>query len=247
MKEDEMAALTEQYMRDARQMRTAKEFGELMAKLSALPPRFSISASHFRLGISGRGLLDQSFQLVNVDFKTGMPLGVVSQLADLPRMSQFRTSSPSGEGGLAVDEDGRLKKIYPVAEDLDRDGRREEAAVYQCVRADNICLRTIKTGIPQGRYKVKFILAFHNTVGGNVAPVDLVCSVGKPFDPSTFTGRFVDVKITPDVVPVLLHPDAVRVRVGTKRYEDWKGKGWQEIEGDVDVNVGLDEIGRAHV
>jgi len=240
MKEDEMAALTEQYMRDARQMRTAKEFGELMAKLSALPPRFSISASHFRLGISGRGLLDQSFQLVNVDFKTGMPLGVVSQLSDLPRMSQFRTSSPSGEGGLAVDEDGRLKKIYPVAEDLDHDGRREEAAVYQCVRADNICLRTIKTGIPQGRYKVKFILAFHNTVGGNVAPVDLVCSVGKPFDPSTFTGRFVDVKITPDIVPVLLHPDAVRVRVGTKRYEEWKGKGWQEIEGDVDVNVGLD-------
>jgi|TARA_R110002003_G_scaffold104_34_gene8499 hypothetical protein len=240
MKEDEMAALTEQYMRDARQMRTAKEFGEIMAKLSALPPRFSIGATHFRLGITGRGLVDQSFQLVNVDFKTGLPLGVTSQLSDLPRMSQFRTSSPSGEGGLAVDENGRLKKIYPVAEDLDGDGRREEAAVYQCIRADNICLRTIKTGIPQGKYKVRFIVAFHNTVAGNTAPHDLVFSVGKPFDPSTFTNRFVDVNITPDVVHVLLHPDAVRVRVGEQRYEDCKGKGWQEIEGDVEVSVGLD-------
>jgi hypothetical protein len=240
MKEDEMAALTEQYMRDARQMRNAKEFGEIMAKLSALPPQFSIGATHFRVGIAGRGVMDQSFQLIQVDFKTGMPLGVVSHLDNFPRMSQFRTSSPSGEGGLAVDQDGKLKKIYPVAEDLDHDGRREEAAVYQCVKADNVCLRTIKTGIPQGRYKVKFILAFHNSAPGNTAPHDLVFSVGKPFDPSTFTSRFVDVKITPDVVPVLLHPDAVRVRVGSKRYQENKGKGWMEIEGDVEINVGLD-------
>ncbi|KAF1916087.1 patatin-like phospholipase-domain-containing protein [Ampelomyces quisqualis] len=240
MKEDEMAALTEQYMRDARQIRTAREFGSIMAKLSTLPPRFSIGATHFRLGISGRGLLDQSFQLIQVDFKTGMPLGVVSHLDNFPRMSAFRTNSPSGEHGLAVDENGKLKKIYPVAEDLDHDGRREEAAVYQCVKADNICLRTIKTGIPQGKYRVKFIVAFHNSVEGNTVPADLVFSVGRPFDPSTFTSRFVDVKITPDVVPVLLHPDSIRVRVGNKRYQESKGKGWMEIEGDVEVNVGLD-------
>jgi hypothetical protein len=240
MKEDEMAALTEQYMRDARQMRTAREFGEIMAKLSALPPCFSISPTHFRIGISGQALIDQSFQLVQVDFKTGMPLGVVSHLEDVPRMSAFRTSSPSGESGLAVDLDGKLKRIYPVAEDLDHDGRREEAAVYQCIRADNICCRTIKTGIPQGKYKVRFIFAFHASEVGNVGPADLVCSVGKPFDPATFTSRFVDVKITPDVVPVLLHPDAVRVRVGEKRYKESVGKGWMEIEGDVEVSVGLD-------
>jgi hypothetical protein len=169
-----------------------------------------------------------------------MPLGVVSHLEDVPRMSAFRTSSPSGESGLAVDLDGKLKRIYPVAEDLDHDGRREEAAVYQCIRADNICLRTIKTGIPQGKYKVRFIFAFHTSEAGNVGPADLVCSVGKPFDPATFTSRFVDVKITPDVVPVLLHPDAVRVRVGEKRYKESVGKGWMEIEGDVEVSVGLD-------
>lgn len=238
MKEDEMAALTEQYMRDAKQLRTARQFGEIMAKLSALPPKFEIGATHFRVGIDGRGLLDQSFQLVQVDFKTGMPLGVVSHLEDLPRMSQFRTSSPSGEGGLAVDESGKLKKIYPVAEDLDHDGRREEAAVYQCMRADNICLRTIKTGIPQGRYRVQFIASFQNSK--YTPPHDLVFSVGKPFDKETFAQRFVDVKITPDFVPCLLHPDAVRVRVGKNRYAEHKGKGWLEIQGDVEVSVGLD-------
>jgi predicted acylesterase/phospholipase RssA len=238
MKEDEMAALTEQYMRDAKQLRAARQFGELMAKLSALPPKFEIGATHFRVGMDGRGLMDQSFQLIQVDFKTGMPLGVVSHLEDLPRMSQLRTSSPSGEGGLAVGEDGKLKKIYPVAEDLDHDGRREEAAVYQCVHSDNICLRTIKTGIPQGRYRVQFIVSFHNSK--HTPPHNVVFSVGKPFDATTFLQRYVDVNITPDVVPVLLHPDAVRVRVGKHRYAENKGKGWLEIEGDVEVNVGLD-------
>jgi predicted acylesterase/phospholipase RssA len=238
MKEDEMAALTEQYMRDAKQLRTARQFGEIIAKLSALPPKFEIGATHFRVGMDGRGLMDQSFQLAQVDFKTGMPLGVISHLEDLPRMSQFRTSSPSGEGGLAVGDDGKLKKIYPVAEDLDHDGRREEAAVYQCMRSENICLRTIKTGIPQGRYRVQFIASFHNSK--HTPPHDLVFSVGKPFDATTFSQRSVDVHITPDVVPVLLHPDAVRVRVGRQRYAESKGKGWIEIEGDVEVNVGLD-------
>jgi predicted acylesterase/phospholipase RssA len=246
MKEDEMAALTEQYMRDAKQMRAARQFGEIMAKLSALPPRFEIGATHFKVGIDGRGLMDGGFQLVQVDFKTGMPLGVRPGLDDLPmsmsmsnaKMSKYRTSSPSGEGGLAVDGDGRLRKVFPVAEDLDHDGRREEAAVYQCMRADNVCLRTIKTGIPQGRYKVQFILSFQNS--RYTPPADLVCSVGKPFDAQTFAARYVDVHITPDVASVLLQPDAVRVRVGPKRYAEYKGKGWLEIEGDIEVNVGLD-------
>jgi hypothetical protein len=240
MKEDEMAALTEQYMRDARQLREARRFGEIMAKLSALPPQFSISASHFKVGIDGRGLKDQSFQLVQVDFKTGLPLGVESRLEDVPRMSTFRNSSPSGEGGLAVDIDGRLRKVYPVAEDLDHDGRREEAAVYQCIAASNVCLRTMKTGIPQGKYRVRFLVSFHKSTPPNAAPGDVVFSVGKPFDVETFSQRFVDVKITPDIVPVLLHPDAVRVRVGRRRYEENVGKGWLEVEGDIEVNVGLD-------
>jgi hypothetical protein len=238
MKEDEMAALTEQYMRDAKQLHTVQHFGKIMVRLSALPPKFALGARHFRVGMDENRLTDQGFQLIQVDFKTGMPLGVVPRMEDLPGMSQFRTASPSGEGGLAIDENGKLKKIYPVAEDLDHDGRSEEAAVYQCMHASNICLRMIKTGIPQGRYRVQFIVSFHNST--HTPPHDLVFSVGRPFTSHTFEHRYVDVKITPDVVPVLLHPDAVRVRVGSKRYAGHKGKGWLEIEGDVEVNVGLE-------
>ncbi|KAF2622109.1 FabD/lysophospholipase-like protein [Macroventuria anomochaeta] len=237
MKEDEMASLTEQYMQDGEQVRRAREFGEMVAKLSALPPRFEIPPAHFRLGINGHGLQDDTFQLVQVDFKTGMLLGATTHLGEMP-MSQLRTASPSGEGGLAVDENGGLRKVYPVAADLDRDGRCEEAAVYQCIKADNICMRNIKTGIPPGRYKVQFVVAFHEAT--HAPPHDLVFSVGRPFDASTFQSRFVDVKITPDIAAVLLHPDAVRVRVGKMRYEESRGKGWVEVEGDVDVNVGLD-------
>lgn len=237
MKEDEMAALTEQYMRDAKQLRTARQLGELVAKLSALPPKFEIGATQFRVGMTGRGLIDQSFQLVQVDFKTGLPLGVVSTMEHQSRLSHFRDTSPSGEGGIAI-SGGKLGRIFPVAEDLDNDGRREEAAVYQCVNAENVCLRTIKTGIPQGRYRVQFIVSFQNSE--HTPPHDLVFSVGKPFNATTFAQRYVDVNITPDVVPVLLHPDAVRVRVGKKRYEESIGRLWMEIEGDVQVNVGLD-------
>ncbi|KAF3040982.1 hypothetical protein E8E12_009433 [Didymella heteroderae] len=231
MKEDEMASLTEQYMQDGEQVRRAREFGEMMAKLSALPPKFEIQATQFRLGINGQGLQDESFRLVQVDFKTGNLLGDTNSVSS-------PEAAPSGEGGLAMTESGTLRKVYPVAADLDMDGRRQEAAVYQCIKSENVCIRKVKTGIPPGRYKVQFIVAFHDAT--HTPPHDLVFSIGRPFDASTFQSRFVDVKITPDVAAVLLHPDAVRVRVGKRRYAENCGKGWMEIEGDIDVTVGLD-------
>lgn len=233
MKEDEMASLTEQYMADGEQVRRAKEFGEIVAKLSTLPPKFEIAPTNFRIGVRGRGLQDDSFELVYVDFKTGM-----FRHLDSPIATERRAASPSGRSGLALDPNGEVRMIYPVATDLDHDGRREEAAVFQCTKADNICIRDVKTGIPPGKYKVKFIVAFHDAK--YTPPHDIIFSVGRPFDAETFKSRFVDVKITPDVAVVLLHPDAVRVRVGTKRYEDNKNRGWMEIEGDIDINVRLD-------
>lgn len=218
-------------MQDGEQVRRAREFGEMMAKLSALPPKFEIQATQFRLGINGQGLQDESFRLIQVDFKTGNLLGETNSVST-------PDATPSGEGGLAMTESGTLRKVYPVAADLDLDGRRQEAAVYQCIKAENVCIRKVKTGIPPGRYKVQFIVAFHETTHN--PPRDLVFSVGRPFDANTFQTRFVDVKITPDIAAVLLHPDAVRVRVGKKRYEENRGKGWMEIEGDVDITVGLD-------
>ena len=233
MKEDEMASLTEQYMADGEQVRRAKEFGEVVAKLSALPPKFEIAPTGFRLGVSGHGLQDASFSLIHVDFKSGM-----FRHLDSPVATERRASSPSGQGGLTLAPNGDVRKIYPVAADLDHDGRREEAAVFQCTKAENICIRDIKTGIPPGRYKVQLIVAFHDAT--HTPPHDLVFSVGRPFDATTFKSRFVDVKITPDVAVVLLNPDAVRVRVGKKRYEDNKNRGWMEIEGDIEINVDLD-------
>ncbi|EOA84786.1 uncharacterized protein SETTUDRAFT_32026 [Exserohilum turcica Et28A] len=255
MKEDEMASLTELYMNDGQQIRAARDFGERMAKLSALPPKFEISATQFSVGMSGSRRLDDSFKLVHVDFKSGMPIGAGlsppppppplsssnsnrDSAVQLPPLSHYRSTSPTGEGGLALDDTGRLRKIYPVASDLDHDGRREEAAVYHCIKASNICLRAIKTGIPQGKYKVSFLVSLHHAQ--HTAPTDVVFSVGKPFDATNFASRFVNVKITPDVAAVLLHPDAVRVRVGSRRYAEYRGKGWLEIVGDIEVSVGLD-------
>ncbi|KAL1632100.1 hypothetical protein SLS56_003989 [Neofusicoccum ribis] len=259
MKEDEMAALTEQYMGDPHQLLRARKLSELMVKLSALPPKFEVSALAFRCGISGRGLVDGDFVSEELDFKTGFPLGFRPTLEEMRQLEQLRDTSPSGQAGIAVDmRTGRAQKILPVALDLDGDGRREESVVLTCRRAENVCLRALRTGIPPGKYRVKFIVCFFEprkaTAAAETSGTDnqdasqpdngplseLIFSVGKPFDINTFNSRFVDIRITPDIVPVLLHPDAVRVRVGRTRYADRKGKGWVEIAGDVEVEVGLD-------
>ncbi|KAI9708508.1 MAG: hypothetical protein M1820_003969 [Bogoriella megaspora] len=253
MREDEMGALTEQYMRDPQQVRRARHLGELMVRLSAMPPRFEIPARKFRIGMTERDVTDGKFVMEELDFKTGFPLGWKVTAAEMAKMSEIRNASPSGRGGAAVDDKGRPKKIFPVATDLDGDGRPEEAVVTTCIRSDDVCLRALRTGIPQGRYHARFVVCFFepsadipasaasakasSTV---VSPTELVFSVGRPYDSTTFLHRYADVRITPDVVPVLLHPDAVRVRVGRRRFADRKGKGWLEIEGDVDVTVGMD-------
>ncbi|KAH7065146.1 patatin-like phospholipase-domain-containing protein [Macrophomina phaseolina] len=254
MKEDEMAALTEQYMRDPHQAIRARKLSDLICKLSALPPKFEIAALAFRVGVAGRGLVDGSFASEELDFKTGFPLGYRPSLGEVQMLGEGRDTSPSGKAGIAVDvRTGRSQKVLPVALDLDGDGRREESAVLTCRAAENVCLRVLRTGIPPGKYRVKFIVCFFEPKAPEAAarvpeegavdvtpPTELVFSVGRPFDVKTFGSRYVDVKITPDIVPVLLHPDAVRVRVGKTRYAEKKGKGWIEIVGDVLVDVGLD-------
>ncbi|KAK7513046.1 acyl transferase/acyl hydrolase/lysophospholipase [Phyllosticta citriasiana] len=240
MMEDEMAALTEQYMRDSQQMRRAQQFGELIVKLSALPSKFEIPATAFRAGITGRGLIDGSFVQEELDFKTGFPLGVVPTLTERQKLPQLATTSPSGQRGITLDSDGRVRGVLPVALDLDGDGRREECAVLTCRRADKVCLRALRTGVPPGRYRVSFIASLFAPQPDCAAPSEIVFSVGKPLDVATFAHRVVDVKITPDVVPVLLGVDAVRVRVGRGRYAEMNGKGWIEVSADVEVEVGLD-------
>jgi predicted acylesterase/phospholipase RssA len=236
MKEDEMASLTKQYMRGGRQLQRSRSLGEQLAKLSNLPEKFEIRPSDFSIGMNGKDVAEGYFSLKDIDFKTGYELGLSvtpEQAANKDRRDSF-----TGHGGLAVDVNGATRRIFPIVQDLDHDGRKEEATILICHRAENVCIRSLRQGIPQGRYKVKWIVAFDNTT--HTAPTELIFSVGRPYNRKNFTRRYVDVRIAPDVVPVLLHPDAVRVRVGRHRYAEKIGKSWTEINGDVEVDVGLD-------
>jgi len=238
MRESEMAGFTNAYMEDPAQKENARLLAECLVKLTQVPPAFALEARGFTTGISGIDLIHGSFVLQKLDFKTGYPLGVTVTTQDLAQEPETRQRSPMGRGGLALDTSGRITEVFPVQTDLDHDGRKEEAAVLSCVKSDNVCVRMVKHGIPQGKYLVKFVVCFYDTE--HTAPVDLVFSVGRPYNHQAFTKRFVDVRITPDVVPVLLEPDAVRVRVGEERYSEKKGRGWFEIEADDLVEVGLD-------
>jgi hypothetical protein len=238
MKEDEMTALTEQYMHDPRQSNRSKHIADQLVKLSALPPQFGIQAQTFNIGMRGRDLENGSFSMTDLDHKTGFQLGLSVTPDQAHNMAINRSQSPPGKAGITIDIHGSSRKVIPITQDLDGDGRKQESTVLTCNRADNICLRALRQGIPQGKYKIKWIVAFTGTE--ETEPTELILSVGKPYDSRKFVDRFVDVKISPDIVTVLLHPDAVRVRVGRKRYAEKKDKNWLEIEGDQEVEVGLD-------
>jgi hypothetical protein len=237
MKEDEMASLTRSYMREGRQLRRTKSLGEQLTKLSNLPAKFEIRPSDFSVGIDGKDIEDGYFFLRDIDFKTGYELGLSVTPEQAAHQTDSQKDNYTGHGGTTVDVHGATRRVFPIVQDLDHDGRKEEATILICHRAENICIRTLRQGIPQGKYKVKWIVAFNTTL--HTPPSELIFSVGKPYDHKTFTQRYVDVHIAPDIVPVLLHPDAVRVRVGRHRYADKVGKSWTEIEGDMEVDVDL--------
>ena len=238
MREDEMASLTEQYMRDPRQMRRAKDLGKLMVKLSALPPTFEIRPTDFKIGMRGDGLSSGAFKLDPIDFRTGATFGVKVRPADLPFLERIREISPSGLPGQTTNTKEQVSSVLPIAQDLDHDGKREEAIVVTCVEAQDICMRVLRTGIPAGKYVVKFIVCFFETRYDK--PVDLVFSVGRPYSADNFVRRFVDARIAPDIVPVLLHPDTVRVRVSEAMYKERNKKSWLEVRLEDQVEVGLD-------
>ncbi|QDS71691.1 hypothetical protein FKW77_008221 [Venturia effusa] len=239
MKEDEMTALTEQYMHDQRQSERSKYVAGQLVKLSALPPEFEIQAQDFNIGIRGKDFEKGAFSMTDLDHKTGFKLGLSVPLDQTHRDPELAKSqeSPPGKAGITVDTHGSSKRVTPVTRDLDGDGKKQESTVLTCHGASRICLRALRQGIPQGKYRVKWILAFTPTptptptaptstqtkpsAETQTSPTDLILSVGKPFDPASFLHRAVDVKISDDVVTVLLQPDAVRVRVGRKRLEPY--------------------------
>ncbi|KAF2147300.1 uncharacterized protein K452DRAFT_293746 [Aplosporella prunicola CBS 121167] len=240
MKEDEMATLTNQYMRDPYQIRRARQFGKTMTKLSVLPPNFEIDALHFRVGINGRGIFDGEYMQKEVGFETDKSTeSDASSPLENNNGPIVHRIQPRGRGNAIVDKDtGRFRQVRPVFLKPNINNEDREPAVLNCLRCENTCLRAIRTGIPPGIYKVKWIVSHQESEYS--PPVNVIFSVGKPFDPTVYLDRFVDVRISPDIATVLLRPDAVRVRLGRRRYEAKKNKGWYEIEGDNLVEVDLE-------
>lgn len=269
MREDEMASATQRYMEDPDQSIRKTKLANTLARLSASPKVIECSAGRFRVGMKDNGLTARDpanptfpcWLLEDLDLKTGFPLGMVNNTQD-------DKDNGGGKGRLIENS------VLPVEMDLDGDGNRSEAQTITCCRADNICLRTLMSSVPQGRYNIRFIICFydqdplspidspqtrnfHNAwpkAGGEMAttrervdsdpPINLIFSAGRPYDPKTFTRRYVDPVISPDVVPVLLHPDAIRVRIDEDILTQRQGKGWFEIQGDVELDVGLEgEVG----
>lgn len=265
MKEDEMASATQRYMEDPDQSIRLTNLTNTLIKLSAGPKVIECSAGRFRVGMRGdrpttKNPTAPQWLLEDLDLKTGLPLGMDGHTED--------DKGHSGESELVE------ILVLPVKTDLDGDGHRGEAQIITCCRANNICLRTLMSSIPQGRYNIQFIVCFYDQdpsspddspqssnfynerlrTGKDTAttrervdsdpPINLIFSAGRPYDPKTFSHRYVDPVISPDIVPVLLHPDAIRVRIDEDMWTRHKGKGWFEIQGDIELDFGLEgEVG----
>lgn len=267
MKEDEMASATQRYMEDSDQSIRRTKLAKTLTRLSASPKVIECPASRFVVGMRGNGLTTRD---------PANPIVPCWLLEDL----NPRTDFPFAMGVLPRDDEDHSgerrstkKAVLPVGTD-DGDGYKREAQIITCCRADNICLRTVISSVPQGRYSVRFIVCFYNQDPSSLShspqirnfrnawprdgdkatsnheradpepPIDLIFSIGKPYDPKTFTYRYVDPVISADIVPVLLHPDAIRVRVDEDIWAQHQDKGWFELQGDVELDVGLEgEIG----
>ncbi|KAI5851386.1 patatin-like phospholipase-domain-containing protein [Morchella snyderi] len=288
MREDEMASASRRYMEDPDQRIRCRKLSNTLARLSAGPKVIECSAGRFTVGLKGDGFSARDaanpgvpcWLMENLDLKTGYPLGMN------PSHTASEQEEEEEEGGKEEEKTKKPQRLpvdgptIPVEIDLDGDGNRSEAQVITCVRAENVCLRTLITHVPQGRYSVRFVIClythdpkspvdsprvrnFHHawpeagkgisiSTGAAAAdagrgagpPVNLIFSAGKPYDAQTFVHRYVDPVISADIGSVILHPDAVRVRIDEDMWSSREGKGWFEIKGDVEIRVGLEgEVG----
>lgn len=215
MKEDEMGSVTRRYLDDPDQVIRKQKLARTMVGISAERRVVECSAGRFAITPTLIGENAASWSLENI-FLPGVP------------------------------ENSHASPI-PVMEDLDHDGTRAESQILSCNRAlaSTVDLRTLISGVPTGRYTIRYILRSSMPTSSSsplLPPDNLVLSAGKPYDAKTFTNRFVDSYISPDVVPVLLYPDAVRVRVTTQQWamkDQQNSNGWFEVSGDAEVEVGV--------
>ncbi|CUS11880.1 unnamed protein product [Tuber aestivum] len=217
MKEDEMGSVTRRYLDDSDQVIRRQKLARTIVGISTKRRVVECSAGRFAIAPVPVGEEAASWSLENM-FLQGVPKN--SRSSPVP---------------------------VPVLEDLDNDGTRTESQILTCNRAvtSSLDLRTLISGVPTGRYKLRYILrssAPTSSPSPLRPPEDLILSAGKPYDAKTFTNRFVDRYISTDIVPTLLQPDAVRVRITAQQWaveEQQDGhSGWFEVSGDAEVVVG---------
>ncbi|PWW77143.1 FabD/lysophospholipase-like protein [Tuber magnatum] len=216
MKEDEMGSVTRRYLDDPDQVIRRQGLARTIVGISTKRRVVECSAGRFTIAPALVGEEAASWSLENM-FLPGIPRD--SCLGPIP---------------------------VPVLEDLDRDGTRAESQILCCNRvlASSIDLRTLISGVPTGRYMLRYILrSLVQTSSSPLRPPgDLILSAGKPYDARTFANRFVDRYISTDVVPTLLYPDAVRVRVTAQKWavggQQGSNSGWFEVSGGAELVIG---------
>ncbi|KAJ4983047.1 patatin-like serine [Stagonosporopsis vannaccii] len=220
LKEEGTASLMEQYIRDPKQSRSIHQCAETVIGLTTDPVTIEIPADSFIPTMNGK--------------RTGV---VVRETVELSKLDLDTTVAQSRavclqRPGVSSDDLGEEHLILP----LPSQKNKTVAQVLSCIGAQEICFKALCDQIIPGWYRVVFVVCFWETE--STKPEDLIFSAGNLRNVSHFRHRKLDVKIVPDVVPILLDGRMSRVRLGKDDYEANFGRGWAEITLQENVHVG---------
>ncbi|KAF2628008.1 FabD/lysophospholipase-like protein [Macroventuria anomochaeta] len=220
LKEGDATALTEHYVRDPVQVQSIRQCAGTIVGLTADPIAIDIPAERFTYNVTGK--------------RTGHVIkeGVGFTHLDTGKDNIRERARCLQRPGIILDDLGETRLILPVP------SRKEgnTAQVYSCVRAQEVCFKSLCNPIASGWYTAVFVMCFWET--DVAAPEGIIFSAGTPRNASDFMRRWLDVRITPDAVPVLLDEKVVRARLGRSKYESNIGKGWLEVTLREKVYVG---------
>jgi|SRR5690242_6628033 len=222
LKEDGAASLTEQYVQEPKQSRSIQQCAEIVIGLTTDPMPIDVPADSFFNTTNGKRtgiVLRESVRLAKLDLDTTIAR---SRLVCLQRP------------GVGLDDMGKEHFILPISSQKNK----TVAQVISCICAQEICFKALCDQVIPGWYQVVFVMCFWERETVSTAPEDLIFSAGNPRNASQFRHRKLDVKIVPDVVPILLDGRMVRGRLGKADYETNFGKGWVEIPLQENVHVG---------
>lgn len=217
LKEEGAQVLTEEYLQEPKQSRSIQQCAETVIGLTTDPMPIEVPADSFFHTTNGKRtgiVLRERVKLAKLDLDTTIAR---SRVVCLQRP------------GVGLD---REHLILPISSEKNK----TIAHVISCICAQEICFKALCDQVIPGWYHVVFVMCFWETESN--APEDLIFSAGNPRNASQFRHRKLDVKIVPDVVPILLDGPMVRRRLGKIDYETNFGKGWVEIPLQETVHVG---------